>query len=131
MERIVAHVYVKMAFAVNTNFSRLHFRKFHKQLFRPSTDKRFNLFRRAQPDQATAQTRDTLEDVGAAYDPCQRIQNGAKQCLVRLFSGEVVFNDFIHIDILYLHGLPVLHVVDQQSHFSAARLLSNVSTKQI
>lgn len=48
------------------------------------------------------------------------------------FGAESVrFNERLLIDIMYLDGKPVLHIVDEGTHFSAARFINDVSTKTV
>ncbi len=41
------------------------------------------------------------------------------------------FKERIILDIMYMRNKPVLHIVDEGTRFSAARLLPTVSTKSV
>ena len=125
------HVYAEMDFTPSTFFTRAQLTKIHRQFFHPSAEKLFKLLHRARPDEATPEALKILKDIGKRCDPCQRIQNAPKRFRVSFGAENVRFNERILLDIMYLEGKPVLHIVDEATRFSAARFLSDVSTKTI
>ena len=132
MQRIDNHVYAPLFLpSVPIHYTRQQLSKLHQSFFHPSVDKLFNLIRRSKPDEADAETRRILEDITSRCDPCQRIQTGPKRFRVSFGSEDTVFNERVLIDIMYLDSDPVLHIVDESTHFSAARFLPTVSTTAI
>lgn len=64
-------------------------------------------------------------------DTFQRVQNAPSRFTGSFGAENVRFNERIPLDIVYIDGKPVLHIVDEVTHFSAAQFRSDVSTKTI
>ena len=48
-----------------------------------------------------------------------------------MVCDDVSFNHSIIIDIIYINGKPVLHIIDKATHFNTACWLENISVKAI
>ena len=120
-----------MYFPPKIYFTRAQLWKLHRQFFHPSAQKLFNLLRRTRPEEATPETLNTLRNLSKRCDPCQRIQNAPTRFRVSFGAETVRFNERILLDVMYIDGKPVLHIVDEGTHFSAAQFLPDVSTKTI
>lgn len=59
------------------------------------------------------------------------MQTGPTRFRVSFGAENVKFNERLFMDMMYLNGKPVLHIVDEGAHFRAAAFLPNVSTKTI
>lgn len=46
-------------------------------------------------------------------------------------AGNARFNELIFMNIMYLDGEPVLHIVKEGAHFSVAKFLSDISAKTV
>lgn len=125
------HVFASLQAPHFTRFTRVQLHKLHRQFFHPSPDKLFNLILKSRPEHATQATRSALEQISARCDPCQRIKHAPLRFRVSFGSGNVRFNERIIIDIMYIDGDPILHIVDEGTHFSAARFLPNARTDTI
>ena len=131
MTRFHGHVYVAMSIATPLFYSTEQLRKLHRQFAHPSTDKLYKLLRRARPEDTSPETFATLQELARRCDTCQRIQSGPVRFRVSFGAENVKFNERIYMDIMYIDGKPVLHIVDEGTHFSAAAFLPDVSTKTI
>ena len=60
----------------------------------------FNLFRRAQAEEATPSTLETLQELAKRRDRCQRIHNSPTRFWVSFGAGNVRLNDIILLDIM-------------------------------
>lgn len=125
------HLYAPLEMPNVSNFTRMQLLKLHRQFFHPSTDKLFNLIQKARPEHATKETRKSLEDITARCDPCQRIQSAPLRFRVSFGAENVRFNERIIVDIMYIDGDPILHIIDEGTHFNAARFLPDVGTDTI
>ena len=125
------HAYAKMSFSFGTFFAKSQLWKLHKQFFHPSAQKLFNLLKKARPEEATPETLSVLDDLTKRCDPCQRVQNAPRRFRVSFGAENVRFNERILLDIMYINGNAILHIVDDGTHYSAARFLPDVSTKTI
>eukprot|EP00171_Calliarthron_tuberculosum_P018868 IDg18868t1 len=91
----------------------------------------FRLLRRANPNELPPETLKRLEDISKKYEPCQKIQPAPSCFRVSFGAAGCRFNERILMDIMYLEGKLVLHIVDEGTRFSAARFIPSVSTKTI
>eukprot|EP00171_Calliarthron_tuberculosum_P004009 IDg4009t1 len=62
---------------------------------------------------------------------CTRIKPAPTRFRVSFGAEEVRFNERILMDVMYIGMRPILHIVDEGTHFSAARFLNNISTETI
>ena len=125
------HLYAEMESTTPLFFTRSQLVKLHRQFFHPSAQKLFNVMKRARPEEATPQTLKTLKDISARCDPCQRIQHAPTRFRVTLGADELRFNERIMMDIMFIDGDAVLHIVDKATRFSAASYLPGNSTKTV
>ena len=128
LTRYLGHIYAPYGPSTATYFTRTQLIKIYRQLAHPSAQKLHNLLKRAHPEKATPETLRILQDLCRRCDPCQRIQNAPTSFKVSFGAEHVQFNERLLIDIMYLVGKPVIHIVDEGTRFSAARFLDNVST---
>lgn len=120
------HLFAQLQMPQITRFSRVQLQKLHRQFFHPSTEKLSNLIKKARPEHATPETRQELEEITARCDYCQRIQNAPLRFPVSFGADNIRFNERILLDIMYIDGDPVLHIVDDGTHLSAAKFLPNI-----
>lgn len=128
------HLKVKISESVLTFFNKQQWKKLQKlysQFSYSSADKLFELLREARPEDTTPETRELLEEVYRAGDPCQRIKHAPNRFTVSFGGKHVHFNDEIIMDITYREGKPVLHIVDAETQFVAACFVSDVRTNPI
>lgn len=109
-----------------TRFIKVQLSKLHSQFFHPSTEMLSNLIKTVGPEHATPETRRALEAVLAKCESCQRFQTAPLCFRVSFGAGNLRFNERILIDIMYLVGDPILHIVDEGTHFSTARFVPNI-----
>lgn len=96
----------------------------------PSTAKLLSLLSRDYPDQVTAETTPLLQEIGKAFDACKFFCSQPITFQVR-FPDDVVFNKSIRMNLMYLDGKPVLHVIDVGTNYSAARFLKRVDVESV
>ena len=125
------HLFAPLRLPNVTRFSRVQLGKLHRQFFHPSPEKLFNLIKKARPEHATPETRDELDDITARCDPCQRMKTAPLRFRVSFGAQNMRFNKRVIIDIMYLDGAPVLHIIDESTHFSVAKFLPRISTNAI
>ena len=91
----------------------MHLSKHHRQSFRPSFEKLFNLIRKARPENTSSARLKHLEDIKKGFNPIKRIQNALVRFRVSFLAENVCFNDRIMLEIIYINGKPVLHIIDE------------------
>jgi hypothetical protein len=79
--------------------------------------------KRANPANFPADTKDLLNDISKSCLACQVYSSKPIHFQIR-DPAEIVFNHEIQLDLMYLHGKPVFHIVDVATTFSAANFLS-------
>ena len=125
------HSYVPLRVSIDTYFTRSQLHTLHRQFFHPSAEKLYRLLLKSRPEDTTPETKKILEDLTKRCDPCQRMRGGPTRFRVSLGADEVRFNEKILIDIMYIGSTPVLHIVDEGTHFSAATFLEKCSSEDI
>lgn len=107
------HLYSKMTVPVRTLFSREQLRKLHRQFAHPAAEKLYKLLRIAQPEQTSPETLKVLQDLTSCLEPCSKINNVPYRLCVPMGTENVRFNRRVNMDIMYLEGKPVRHLVDE------------------
>ena len=125
------HIYVKISMPINAHFSRAQLMKIHRNFYHPSAGKLFNLLLKSRPEDATPEARKTLEDISRRCGPCQRISSAPRRFRVSFGTEHIKFNERVIMDIMYIDGEPILHIVDDVTRFNAAYFLPDVSTETI
>ena len=74
----------------------------------------------ARPEDTTPETRRILEDITRRCDACQRINGAPQRFRVTMGSDNIKFNERVQMDIMYLDGKPVLHVIDEGTRLNSA-----------
>ena len=120
-----------MCFTNYTFYTTAQLQKFHRQFAHPSAGTLYNLLKKAGLEAVDAKTMEQLEDIVSRCEPCQRIRNAPLRFRVSMGHEDVRFNARAYIDIMYLDGRPVLHIVDEATRFSAARFLPKTTTDAV
>ena len=126
-----SHLYAAMSFPHYLFYTTGQLEKMHRQFAHPSANKLFNLLKRAGTQAVDAKTFKQISEIVSRCEPCQRIHNAPVRFRVTIGHEHVRFNARAYIDIMYLDGKPVLHIVDEATRFSAARFLPRVSTDAV
>ena len=127
------HSYVPMEFRQTncTHMSVAELEKVHRQLYHPTSEKLFNLLKKARPEEAIPETKCNLEELTNQCGPCQRIRTAPNRFRVSFGAEHVQFNERVLMDIMYINGDPVPHIVDEGTHFNASQFLPAVSTDSV
>ena len=114
-------------------YSRKELLRIHRRFSHPSTTKMMALLERSDPTKIDSETRKILGDIVAKCNSCQRM---AKKPFVFQVSmpDDIVFNHEVYLDLLWIEPrphVPVLHIVDRGTYFSAARFVPKESAEAI
>lgn len=123
-------MYVTWEHQYATHYSRQQLQNMHLNFMQPSVSKLLNLLERAYPDQVTQDTKEIFKD---SFDACQIFQTYSSKPItfqVR-FPDEVVLNKTIRMDLMFIDGAPILHVIEAGMNFSAARFVTAEDTETI
>ena len=127
--RKFGHLYLEWG-VINTLFCKQELTKLHKHFFHPSVQKLYDLIKRAKPEKATIETRRLLEEIQTACKTCTELGPRPARFQVSI-PGEVIFNQELALDLMWILSKPLLHIVDTQTHFSSAVFLHGESSEDI
>lgn len=106
-------------------------RKLHRVFGHPSVQALYNLLKRANPEGVEGSMRKKLEEIISACDTC--VRHGAKHRRFKVTIGtdDLRFNHNVAVYAMYINSRPVLHLVDEATHFNAARFLRNKTSNHV
>jgi hypothetical protein len=117
---IISSLSQNPCYLTSTELSRLHRRFGH-----PSIERLHTLLKRAGHDVE----KKAIEKLTKFCSFCQKYGKSPGRFKFRLADDTLDFNHSIYVDIMYIDGMPIIHVIDEATRFSAARFLRNVSAK--
>ena len=118
------HVYLEWMKSKDILFTKSELLTLHRGFSHPTTDKLLDLLKRARPWETDAGTKEVLEQISKACDACQRLGPTPLRFKTSLPNEEdLIFGDKVSIDLMWVDGKAVLHVVDTATRFSAATFL--------
>ena len=107
-------------------FTKSELHKLHRGFSHPASDKLLILLKLARPSHVNSETRKTLEKIKEACDTCQRFGPTPVRFKVSLpTEDDIKFGEELSIDLMWLDGKAVLHIVDTATRFSAASFLDS------
>jgi len=112
------HIYLEWGHAIHYTTAELE--RLHRHFNHPAAERLSALLARAGGPKATPNARAELDRVAAACQVCQRLAKAPSRYRVALPADGVTFNRTVYLDLMYLDGRSVLHVVDRDTAFSAA-----------
>ncbi|EED15482.1 conserved hypothetical protein [Talaromyces stipitatus ATCC 10500] len=98
-------------------------RRLHRRFGHPSTDRFYRVIERAGHDA----DREAIEHIRKFCHHCQ-IHGKSPGRFRFTLQDDIHFNHSIIVDIMYIDGKPVLHIIDEATRFNAARWLPNISS---
>ena len=111
-------------------FSHAELLKLRGQLFHPTAKKFFNLIRRGQPLEANPATRRLLQNINKTCHACRTYAPPPTSFQVTV-PKDIVFNKELAIDLMFILGMAMLHIVDTAPHYNSAVFLKGQSTEHI
>lgn len=111
-------------------YKKTELRKIHMHFYHTSANKLLKLISEAKSENATPETRTLIERISKSRAACQRCTPRPQSFQVSM-PGRVIFNSKIALDLMFLGKLPVLPVVDTQTHFSSAFFLKSQTREAI
>jgi hypothetical protein len=100
-------------------------RRLHRRFGHPATERLYKLLQRAGHADASEHT---LREIKRFCHHCQAHDPAPRRFKFTL-KDDREFNHEILVDVMYLDGKPVLHVIDSATSFNEARFLPSLSTK--
>ena len=104
--------------------------KLHKQFGHPSVHALHNLLSTANKKDCNSKVRRALERITKECSTCQAHAPRTRRFKLSIGTGPLRFNHTLAVDVMYLDGRPVLHAVDEATHFCSAIFLRKVSAEE-
>lgn len=105
--------------------------RLHLHFFHPAVDKLFQLIKRAQPEKATGELYATIRRISRSCAACRSYAKKPFRFRASLGPDRIVFNHELAMDLMWLEGNPVLHVIDTHTHFQNATVLRSKRSEDI
>jgi hypothetical protein len=105
-------------------------RKLHLAFGHPSVEKLTNLLKMARPDEMNTDVRQSIEALSKECQVCLRTRMAPRRFKLTMGMDDVQFNHIVAVDVMYLDGKPVLHIVDEATHFQTAAFLTKVTAEE-
>lgn len=128
--REFGHPFIRWDGFMQCFYTENELQRLHRRFGHPSADKLSNLLKRADPEKFKRGTRKMLEIISRQCKPCQ-FQSQAPRRFKFTIRTEKNFNESIYIDVFFIDGKPILHVVDESTRYQAARWLPAQNAEEI
>lgn len=112
-------------------FTRRELEKRHLSFFHPSAQKRYERRRRARPENISGDTRKGIEWIKRACNACKQYAVKPFHFRIAMPSGDIVFNPEVAIEVMWIDGKAIIHVVDVQTNYQNAGLFKGQSTEDV
>lgn len=105
--------------------------KLHRSFGHPTVTALTNLLKRARPSEMTTDVRRALDEITEACKICAEHRTKPRRFRLTIGSDDFRFNHVVAIDVMYINNRPVLHIVDEATHYQAARFLRNMTSGEV
>ena len=112
-------------------FTEQELKRLHRSFGHPTVNALVNILRRAQPDKTNKNIEEAISQLTKACITCAT--NAAKPRRFKLTIGteDLRFNHIVAADIMFLNHKPVLHVVDEATHYQSAAFLHKQKSNDV
>ncbi|CDF36780.1 unnamed protein product [Chondrus crispus] len=129
LTRKLGHLYLEWDYGIF--YTSEEMLKLHKHFFHPDSGRLYAMLKRADNASTTPSDLKELERVASECDVCQRNVAAPSRFRTALPSDDVVLNRCVCMDIMFLEGKAVLHMVDKDTKFSAAAFLPKQTVDEL
>ena len=120
------HLYIQDSLAYDPCYlTSTELRQLHRRFGHPSVDRFYRVLQRAGHD---AVSREELGKISRVCEYCQKYGRSPGRFRFQL-KDDIDFNYSIVVDIMYIDGQPLLHIVDEATRFQNGRWLQNLTSK--
>ena len=129
VERDMGHLWIRWNYEEECLFTETELAKLHYRFGHPGIRRMHDFLKRIKLEDLDKNTRAMLADIQARCKECQFLAPKPYVVQVAVPREDLLFNSEVFIDIMYIQGKAVLHLVDRATHFQAARFLESDSTE--
>ena len=112
-------------------YSEQELRKLHRTFGHPSASALIKVLKAARPEQMTPEVRNNVMNIVKSCVTCSTYASKPKRFKITVGTEDLCFNHIVAVDIMYISKKPVLHVVDEATHFCSALFLNKVSSSHV
>lgn len=106
-------------------------RRIHRGFGHPSVRATRNLLARSNNGNLNPVLMNQVKKIKADCVTCRTNASAPRRFKLTLGSEEIQFNHRVVVDTMFIQSRPVLHLVDEGTHFTSAAFLKNQSTAEI
>lgn len=106
-------------------------RKLHRSFGHPSVGALLKILKRARSEDVSPETEYILEEIRKSCKTCSELGRKPRRFKLTVGHEDSQFNHTVAIDVMYLSGKPVLHLLDEATHFQSAVFLKNQKSSTI
>ena len=111
-------------------YSTADIERLHRHFFHPSTKKLYDLLKRSELGKTTENLRSIIDSVSKACVKCKKFSARPFHFRASFWDESVVYNHELVLDLMWLNGSPVLHVVDTHTSFQNAAFVVDKSPEE-
>ena len=105
--------------------------RLHRNFGHPSVSTLRKVLKTANPSEMDSITKKAIEDLTRKCDICQKHATAPRRFKLTVGCDDLRFNHVVAADIMYVKRKPILHMVDEATHFMAATFLRNHTSEQV
>ena len=106
-------------------------RTIHRSFGHPSVSSTYKLLRRASGDKLKGNIKGMLRRLSENCKICKTNAATPRRFKLTIGTDDLRFNNRIIVDTMFIEGRPVIHIVDECTHFTAASFLKSQSASEI
>jgi Reverse transcriptase (RNA-dependent DNA polymerase) len=111
-------------------FTEEELRKLHRGFGHPSAGVLYRLLKRARPEETSNEVKTALEELSKSCTSCAEHERRPRRFKLTVGADGLCFNSTVAVDVMYICQDPILHVVDEATHFASASWLKNMTTRE-
>ena len=106
-------------------------RKIHRGFGHPSVRSTYHLLRRASGEDLDKKVKQQLDKISDDCKICLRNAATPRRFRLTVGTDELRFNHRVVVDTMFIQNKPIIHLVDESTHFTAACFLKNQTASEI
>lgn len=123
LHRKIGHIYLPWKEDDKVLYTKSELLKLHRGFHHPAARRLHALLKRAKVEDLDADTLKVLEEINNACSTCQKFGPKPVSFKASLPPEKLVFGDELSMDLQWIDGEAVLHVIDTATKFSSATFL--------
>eukprot|EP00180_Rhodochaete_pulchella_P004146 Plantae.Rhodophyta-Rhodochaete_pulchella.ctg7641.p1 GENE.Plantae.Rhodophyta-Rhodochaete_pulchella.ctg7641~~Plantae.Rhodophyta-Rhodochaete_pulchella.ctg7641.p1 ORF type:complete len:214 (-),score=14.48 Plantae.Rhodophyta-Rhodochaete_pulchella.ctg7641:799-1440(-) len=108
-------------------FTDAELQRIHRAFGHPSASALVKVLKHARPAEMLSSAKQAVENLSRACTISSKRSSRPKHFKLTVGADDLRFNRTVTVDVMYLLGRPMLQVVDEATHFAAARFLPSAT----